>query len=276
MSTQPSTPAAAPLLVERDGGVVTVTLNRPDTLNALNVALKEALRDTLAELAADPDCRAVVLAGTGRGFCVGQDLREHVGLLESARAGTPATDLMDTVARHYNPIAGLLGTMPKPVVAAVRGTAAGAGAALAFLADFRVGGPGTRFVMAFAGVGLAADTGLSWTLPRLVGLARATELTLLGPTVRAAEADRLGLLTSLEESDEAVLPAARALAARLAAGPTVAYAQIKRELATGAAAGLADALATEADAQSICGATADHHAATAAFVAKRTPTFQGR
>ncbi len=275
MSTQPST-AAAPLLVERDGGVVTVTLNRPDTLNALNVALKEALRDTLAELAADPACRAVVLAGTGRGFCVGQDLREHVGLLESARAGTPATDLMDTVARHYNPIAGLLGTMPKPVVAAVRGTAAGAGAALAFLADFRVGGPGTRFVMAFAGVGLAADTGLSWTLPRLVGLAKATELTLLGPTVKAAEAHRLGLLTSLEESDQAVLGAARALAARLAAGPTVAYAQIKRELATGAAASLADALATEADAQSICGATADHHAATAAFVAKQTPTFQGR
>jgi 2-(1,2-epoxy-1,2-dihydrophenyl)acetyl-CoA isomerase len=276
MSTQPTTDASSggsPLLVERDGGVVTVTLNRPDTLNALDVALKEALRDTLASLAADPECRAVVLAGTGRGFCVGQDLREHVGLLESARAGA---GLMDTVAEHYNPIAHHLGTMPKPVVAAVRGAAAGAGAALAFLADFRVGGPGTRFVMAFAGVGLAADTGLSWTLPRLVGLAKATELTLLGGSVKADEAHRLGLLTTLEDSDDAVLPAAQALAARLAAGPTVAYAQIKRELATGASGTLAEALATEADAQSTCGATADHHAATAAFVAKQPPTFQGR
>jgi 2-(1,2-epoxy-1,2-dihydrophenyl)acetyl-CoA isomerase len=273
MSTQPDTATGSPLLVERDGGVVTVTLNRPDSLNSLNVALKEALRDTLAELAADPACSAVVLAGTGRGFCVGQDLREHVGVLESARGGAR---VMDTVAEHYNPIARHLGTMPKPVVAAVRGTAAGAGAALAFLADFRVGGPGTRFVMAFAGVGLAADTGLSWTLPRLVGLAKATELTLLGGTVEADEAHRLGLLTTLQDADEAVLPAAQALAARLAAGPTVAYAQIKRELATGAAGTLDEALAAEADAQATCGATADHHAATAAFVAKQTPTFEGR
>lgn len=272
MSTQPTT-AGPPLLVERDGGVATVTLNRPDSLNSLNVALKETLRDTLAALAADPDCRAVVLAGAGRGFSAGQDLREHVGLLESARAGA---DLMDTVAEHYNPIARNLGTMPKPVVAAVRGTAAGAGAALAFLADFRVGGPGTRFVMAFAGVGLAADTGLSWSLPRLVGLAKATELTLLGSTVKADDAYHLGLLTTLEDRDEAVLPAARALAARLAAGPTVAYAQIKRELAAGSSGTLDEALAVEAEAQSTCGATADHHAATAAFVAKQTPTFQGR
>jgi 2-(1,2-epoxy-1,2-dihydrophenyl)acetyl-CoA isomerase len=273
MTTPPE--ATRPLLVDRDGGVVTLTLNRPDSLNALDVALKEALRDALAELAADATCRAVVLAGTGRGFCVGQDLREHVGLLESARTGVPTANLMDTVARHYNPIATLLGTMPKPVVAAVRGTAAGAGAALAFLADFRVGGPATRFVMAFANVGLAADTGLSWTLPRLVGLAKATELTLLGPTVKAPEAHRLGLLTTLEDTDDAVLPQAHALAARLAAGPTTAYAQIKRELATGASATLPDALTTEADAQSICGTTTDHHTATTAFVTKQPPTFQG-
>ncbi|HEY3502928.1 MAG TPA: enoyl-CoA hydratase-related protein [Actinocatenispora sp.] len=261
----------APLAVERaDTGVATLTFRRPDSLNALSVALKEAFRDALAELAADPTCRALVLAGAGRGFCVGQDLREHV---ETLAAGG---DAMRTVHEHYTPIATLLGGMPKPVVAAVRGPAAGAGAALAFLSDFRIGGPGTSFSMSFAGVGLAGDTGISWSLPRLVGLAKATELTLLGTKVTADEAYRLGLLTELRETDDEVLPAATALATRLAAGPTVAYAQLKRELATGASGSLADALAVEADAQSISGATEDHRAATEAFVAKRRPTFHGR
>src|SRR5438045_9716871 len=120
--------------------------------------------------------------------------------------------------------------MRKPVVAAVRGMAAGAGASLALLADFRVGGPKTAFLMAFANVGLAGDTGVSWTLPRLVGHAKATELLLLAQPVPSADALRLGLLTTLTESDDEVLPAAQALAARLAAGPTTAYAAIKREL----------------------------------------------
>ncbi len=261
----------APLLVEHSAeGVATITLHRPESLNSLSIALKEALRDTLAEVAASPDCRAVVLTGAGKGFCVGQDLREHV---ESLKTGGEA---MRTVHEHYTPIAQILGTMPKPVVAAVRGTAAGAGAALAFLADFRIGGPGTKFAMSFAGVGLAGDTGISWSLPRLVGLAKATELTILGDKLDAAEAQRLGLLTRLMDSDDEVLPAATALATRLAAGPTVAYAQLKRELATGASHGLTEALAVEADAQAICGATADHHEATAAFVGKRTPEFHGK
>ncbi|GAA4207342.1 enoyl-CoA hydratase/isomerase family protein [Actinocatenispora rupis] len=261
----------APLLVERaDTGVTTLTFHRPESLNSLSVALKEAFRDALAELAADPACRAIVLAGAGRGFCVGQDLREHVETL------TSGGEAMRTVHEHYTPIATLLGAMPKPVVAAVRGPAAGAGAAIAFLSDFRIGGPGTSFSMSFADVGLAGDTGVSWTLPRLVGLAKATELTLLGDKVTAAEAYRLGLLTELRDTDDDVLPAATALATRLAAGPTIAYAQLKRELATGAGGTLADALAVEADAQAICGATGDHLEATEAFVAKRRPDFHGR
>ena len=125
-----------------------------------------------------------MLAGAGGAFCVGQDLREHAALLESGR-----TDL-DTVREHYNPIAQRLAGMPKPVVAAVRGMAAGAGASLALLADFRVGGPKTGFLMAFANVGLAGDTGVSWTLPRLVGHARAIELLLLAEPVKAPEALR--------------------------------------------------------------------------------------
>jgi 2-(1,2-epoxy-1,2-dihydrophenyl)acetyl-CoA isomerase len=259
------------LLVDRaDTGVVTLTFNRPESLNSLSVELKEALRDALRDAAADDGCRALLLAGAGRGFCVGQDLREHIESLDSG------ADPMRTVHEHYTPIAELLGGMPKPVVAAVRGPAAGAGAALAFLADFRIGGPGTSFSMSFAGVGLAGDTGISWSLPRLVGYAKATELTLLGTKVDAATADRLGLFTELVGADDEVLPTATALATRLAAGPTVAYGQLKRELATGASGSLRDALAVEADAQSICGATADHRAATEAFVAKRRPTFHGR
>jgi 2-(1,2-epoxy-1,2-dihydrophenyl)acetyl-CoA isomerase len=257
-----------PLLVSRADAVTTLTLNRPESLNSLDIALKQALLAQLRVAAADQAVRAVVLAGAGRAFCVGQDLREHTAILESGEAAP-----LDTVREHYGPIVQALAGMPKPVVAAVRGMAAGAGAGLAFLADLRVGGPGTGFLMAFANVGLAADTGVSFTLPRLVGHAKATELLLLAEPVRAAQAHRLGLLTQLVDSDEAVLTAAQELAARLAAGPTVAYAQLKRELAAGAA--LAEVLAVEASAQAICGATADHRDATAAFVAKQKPVFRG-
>lgn len=259
-----------PLLVDRSGGVVTLTFNRPEALNAFDVALKVALREALVEVEADPAVRALVLAGAGRAFCVGQDLREHVATLESG-GGDP----LGTVVAHFNPLVRSLAEFDKPVVAAVRGMAAGAGASLALLADFRVGGPSTAFLMAFANVGLAGDTGVSWTLPRLVGQAKAIEMLMLAEPVNAATAERLGLLTRLVGDDDLVLPAAQELAARLAAGPTVAYAQIKRQLAIGASGTLADALQAEAEAQRVCGETADHRAATAAFVAKQKPTFTG-
>jgi 2-(1,2-epoxy-1,2-dihydrophenyl)acetyl-CoA isomerase len=260
------------LLVERtETGVAILTLNRPDALNSLTDALKVALRDALADVAADESVRAVVLTGAGRAFCGGQDLREHAGSLD---AGTGSS--LSTVTEHYNPIATTLAGMPKPVVAAVNGMAAGAGASLALLADFRVGGPRTAFLMAFANVGLAGDTGISWSLPRIVGHAKATELLLLAEPVKAEAAAALGMLTRLAESDEDVLPTAVELADRLAAGPTVAYGQIKRELAAGGAGSLADALAVEAQAQTACGHTADHRNATAAFVAKQKPVYEGR
>ncbi|MFV2012200.1 MULTISPECIES: enoyl-CoA hydratase-related protein [unclassified Micromonospora] len=258
------------LIVDRRGAVVTLTLNRPDSLNSLNVELKEALRDALAEVETDPGCRAVLLTGAGRAFCVGQDLREHVETLESETA-----EPLDTVREHYNPIATRLAGLSKPVVAAVRGAAAGAGASLAMLADLRIGGPRTSFLMAFANVGLAMDTGASWALPRLVGYPRATELLLLAQPVPAAEAHRIGLLNQLVDDDEQILPVAHELAERLAAGPTVAYGAIKRALSIGASGSLADALAAETQAQSICGATTDHRQATAAFVAKQRPVFDG-
>src|SRR5688572_28479558 len=136
-----------PLLVSRDGAVTTLTLNRPDALNALDVPLKLALRGAVEEVRGDAGCRAVVLAGAGRAFCVGQDLREHVGSLTGP-------DPLATVTEHYNPLVLALAGLDRPVVAAVRGVAAGAGASLALLADFRIGGPKTGFLMAFANVGL--------------------------------------------------------------------------------------------------------------------------
>jgi 2-(1,2-epoxy-1,2-dihydrophenyl)acetyl-CoA isomerase len=260
-----------PLLVTYADGVTTLTMNRPDSLNSLNVALKEALIEAFAAAAADPECRAIVLAGAGRSFCVGQDLREHIEVLTAGDVNA-----LDTVVHHYNPLATALATMPKPVVAAVRGTAAGAGAAMALLADFRVGGPSTSLLMAFAGVGLAGDTGISWSLPRLVGTAKATELLLLAEPVPVEEADRLGLMTRVVDGDDAILPAAQALARKLAAGPTIAYGAIKLELLVGASGTLAEALAGEAEAQRQCGLTTDHVDAVTAFVAKKRPEFRGR
>jgi 2-(1,2-epoxy-1,2-dihydrophenyl)acetyl-CoA isomerase len=259
------------LLLDVADGVATVTLNRPESLNSLSIELKVALRDTLDTLAADPDVRAIVLTGAGRAFCVGQDLREHTQLLAEGSSAP-----LSTVREHYNPMALRIAGMPKPVIAAVRGMAAGAGAGLALLADFRIGGPRTAFLMAFANVGLAGDTAVSWTLPRLVGHAKATELLMLAEPVGVAEAARIGLLTTVVDDDDAVLPAAQSLAARLAAGPTIAYGQIKRELVTAESSTLAEALETEADAQTLTGATADHANSVAAFIAKQPLVFNGR
>jgi 2-(1,2-epoxy-1,2-dihydrophenyl)acetyl-CoA isomerase len=212
----------------------------------------------------------VVLTGAGRAFCVGQDLKEHSSTLSGA-----GEDLLRSMLEEYNPIAATLAGLDRPVVAAVRGIAAGAGASLALLCDFRVGGPGTGFLMAFAKVGLAGDTGASWSLPRLVGHAKATELLMLAETVPADEAFRLGLLTRLVDDDDQVLPAAQEFAARLAAGPTVAYGQIKRQLAVGGTGTLAETLDAEVQAQRAAGGTEDHRNATLAFLNKETPTFKG-
>jgi 2-(1,2-epoxy-1,2-dihydrophenyl)acetyl-CoA isomerase len=148
------------LRIERTEGVATLTLNRPESLNSLNLELKLAMLDALSELREDDTVRAIVLTGAGRGFCVGQDLAEHLGNLE---AGDP--ELKATVTNHYNPITLGLATMPKPVIAAVNGPAAGAGAGLALACDFRIASRSASFLLAFARVGLTLDTGISWLLP---------------------------------------------------------------------------------------------------------------
>jgi 2-(1,2-epoxy-1,2-dihydrophenyl)acetyl-CoA isomerase len=182
---------------------------------------------------------------------------------------------LDTVRQHYNPLVLAIRSMPKPVVAAVNGVAAGAGAGLAFACDLRVAAQGASFLMAFARVGLAADTGVSWTLPRLAGAGRAAELLMLAEPIRASQALELGLVNQVVQ-DTDLLTVAGALAARLAAGPTAAYAGIKEQLDYAAGHGLGEALDKEAEVQAALGRTEDHRAATFAFTRKQEPRFLGR
>jgi 2-(1,2-epoxy-1,2-dihydrophenyl)acetyl-CoA isomerase len=257
------------VLRQTDGAVATITINRPEARNALTASTKVALLEALRETAADPGVRAVILTGAGQAFCSGQDLREHADLL--AAGGAP----LNTVRDHYNPIIETVTTMPKPVIAALPGVAAGAGASLAFACDFRIAAERASLLLAFARVGLGADSGASWTLPRLVGSARAAELLMLAEPVDSATALRLGLLT-LVVPDEQLSAAAAELAARLAAGPTLAYAAIKQSLRYGATHGLSESLEKEAELQSRLGETEDHKASTQAFVNKQTPSYRGR
>jgi 2-(1,2-epoxy-1,2-dihydrophenyl)acetyl-CoA isomerase len=257
------------LRVEVGGGVAVLTLNRPESLNSLSLALKEALLTAVPALAADPSVRAVVLTGSGRGFCVGQDLREHAALLDSGQSP------LSSVSEHYNPLLLALSSMPKPVIAAVNGMAAGAGAGLAFACDFRIAARDAGFLIAFANVGLSLDSGVSWTLPRLVGHGRALALSLLADPIPAEAALEMGLVNAVVEPEH-LLPTALELATRFAAGPTAAYAAIKESIAFAAEHGFAAALAKEDELQTVMGATADHRTAVAAFLAKEKPVFLGR
>jgi 2-(1,2-epoxy-1,2-dihydrophenyl)acetyl-CoA isomerase len=257
------------VLLDVAGAVATITLNRPEGMNALTVEAKTALLSAVRSVADDPAVRAVVLTGTGRAFCVGQDLREHASLLD---AGDPAP--LSTVREHYNPLVTAIASMPKPVIAAVNGTAAGAGLGIACACDFRIGTAGARYTTAFAGIGLTADSGLSWTLPRLVGLGRATALLLLAEPFTTEQALEMGLLNAVVPADQ-VLTAATGLATRLAAGPTAAYAAIKESVAYAATATLMDALAKEDELQTRAGATTDHAGAVRSFLAKQPPVFSG-
>ena len=250
-------------------GVGTITLNRPDALNSLDSATKAALRDAVTAAAGDDSVRVIVLRGTGRAFCVGQDLREHAASLEAG------TGLSDTVREHYNPLLRALTSAPKPVIAAVNGVAAGAGAALAFAADLRIASDKAAFNLAFANIGLTADSGGSWTLPRLVGPAKALEMLMLPETIGIEQAQELGLVHRVVPAAE-LDAAVGELAAKMAAGPTTAYAALKKAVAFGLTHSLDETLELEADLQDECAATADHRNAVRAFLAKEKPTFIGR
>ncbi|GGX60821.1 enoyl-CoA hydratase family protein [Streptomyces hiroshimensis] len=254
-----------------DAGVATVTLARPGKLNALTFGAYADLRDLLPELARDGSVRALVLGGEGRGFCSGGDVDEIIG----------ATLAMDTgQLLDFNRMTGqtvrALRECPFPVVAAVHGVAAGAGAVLALAADFRVADPTARFAFLFTRVGLSGgDMGAAYLLPRVVGLGHATRLLMLGEPVRADEAERIGLISQLTEEGRAG-DAAQALARRLADGPALAHAQTKALLTAELDMPLAAAVELDAATQALLMNSADYAEFHAAFTEKRPPKWRGR
>lgn len=260
----------APVLLDLTDGVAVVTLNRPDAMNSLDVATKEALLEVLRQVADDPAARCVVLRGSGKAFCVGQDLKEHITLLKE-----DFDRVWETVADHYNPIVMLIATMNKPVIAAVNGVAAGAGAAFAFAADVRIMADGAGMNLAFSGIALSCDSGSSWSLPRLIGIAKAKDLLFFPRTVKSAECLELGMVNQVvpaEELDAVVMDMAR----KLAAGPTLSYGSMRQAIAYSAGHGLEESLAKEGEFMQLTGTSADHTGAVDAFIAKQKPVFDGR
>lgn len=267
--TESSTAPA--VLLDLTDGVATITLNRPDAMNSLDVATKELLLETITSVAEDPAARCVVLTGTGRAFCTGQDLKEHIRILESESSDV----LFRTVDEHYNPIVTALAGMAKPVIAAVNGVAAGAGASLAFACDLRILADSAGFNLAFANVALSCDTGASYHLQRLVGRAKALELLYFPRTLKAEESLEVGLATRVVPAED-LAGEVRTVAERLAAGPTVALGAMRQSVAYAAGHSFEEALAFESAMMTKTGATADHRAAVAAFVNKEKPVFEGR
>jgi 2-(1,2-epoxy-1,2-dihydrophenyl)acetyl-CoA isomerase len=260
--------AAPTVLVEHDDatGVSTITLNRPAALNSLTVPMKEALLAAFEMVATRRQTRSVVLTGAGRAFCAGQDLRE--------RLEPDAAPLGEEVRERYNPIVRAMTGLEKPIVAAVNGVAAGAGASLAMAADIRVAADTASFALAFGRVGLVPDSGATWLLPRLVGLTRAAELALLNEPVSAPDAVRLGLIGRVVPAGQ-LASAAREIAERLAAGAPRSLALTKRALLAAWDGDLDAALEREAELQDEVGRTKDHAEGMAAFLAKRPPRFTG-
>jgi 2-(1,2-epoxy-1,2-dihydrophenyl)acetyl-CoA isomerase len=250
---------------EDAGGVATITMLRPGLTHQSRRELLEVVR----EVAADGSVRAVVLTGTGRAFCVGQDLGQHVEALRGDAARS-----LSVVEEEYNPLVLALAALRVPVVVAVNGACAGAGLGIALAGDLRVAAAGAKFTTAFAGIGLSSDSGLASRLVHCVGGSRAAELLLLPEPFPAERAAEWGLVHRVVPPEQ-VLAGAQALAARLAAGPTAAYRAIKTVLATAATDSLEDTLALEARLQTDLGRTDDHREAVEAFLEKRAPVFTG-
>ncbi len=253
------------VLWEQEGGVATITLNRPEVLNAVNDRMAEELLEALRRAEREPEVRCVVLTGAGRAFCAGQDLRAREGEFSYAQH----------VRTRYVPLISKIQSLEKPVVAAVNGVAAGAGASLALACDLRVAAEEAAFLQAFARIGLVPDSGATYFLPRMVGLGKAFELCYLAEPLPAPEAARLGLVNWVVPGAQ-VLGKAKEVASRLAAGPTRAYGLTKRALYRNLHANLLDAMDYEAMLQDAAGRTQDHREGVQAFLEKRPPRFAGR
>jgi len=258
------------IMVDRKGGVMQITLNRPDRLNSFTAAMHEELAGVLEQAAEDARVRAVLLTGAGRGFCAGQDLADR-----AVAPGGPPVDLGASVERYYAPLIRRLTTMAKPVICAVNGVAAGAGANIALACDVVIAARSAKFIQSFANIGLIPDSGGTWILPRLVGQARALGLALTGEPLPAETAAAWGLIWKCVD-DAVLMDEAQALATRFADGPTRGLAETKRLIREASAYTLDTELDRERDAMRTLGGSVDYQEGVAAFIAKRPPQFTGR
>jgi 2-(1,2-epoxy-1,2-dihydrophenyl)acetyl-CoA isomerase len=258
------------VLISLEAGVQIVTLNRPEKLNALNREMHEQLAAALESARREAQIRAVLLTAAGRGFCTGQDLAER-----DVRPGSPPIDLSVSLGKHYNPLVRRMRELPKPILCAVNGVAAGAGANLALACDIVLAGRSASFVQAFSGLGLVPDAGGSYFLPRLVGTARAMGLALLAEKLSAEQAAEWGLIWKVVD-DASLAAEAGVLAAKLAQGPTKGYGLLKRAIYTSARNDLDAQLDLERDLQREAGLTDDYREGVMAFKEKRAPRFTGK
>ena len=258
------------VLVEKRAGYRVLTLNRPDRLNAVNIPLLEALNAALDDAAKDESCRALLLTGSGRAFCSGQDLNDRI-----PKGGQARVVVGETLQSHYHPAIEKIRALPYPVVAAVNGVAAGAGCNIALAADIILAGKSASFVQAFVRIGLIPDVGGTWILPRLVGLARARGLAMTGEPLPAEKAEQWGLIWKRVE-DAALMSEAEKLCAQFAKAPTYALGLMKRAFDASLGNDLKAQLQIEYESQRSAGATDDFMEGIRAFMEKRAPNFTGK
>jgi 2-(1,2-epoxy-1,2-dihydrophenyl)acetyl-CoA isomerase len=257
------------ILLARDNGLATITLNAPDRLNAVSCKMIAEIKLCWEELAADSAVRAVLLTGAGRGFCAGADLADP------DREASATADSGAALEKFFNPVVRAMRALPKPIVAAVNGVAAGVGMSFALASDIAIAGKSASFLQAFARIGLLPDGGSTWFLPRLVGDQRARALAMLAPQIPAEQAKQWGLIWDVVEDAE-LLPTATEIARKLADGPTLALARIKDALNRSTGNDLSAQLDVERDSQRALGRSDDFKEGVAAFLAKRRPDFKGK
>ncbi|MCX7363127.1 MAG: 2-(1,2-epoxy-1,2-dihydrophenyl)acetyl-CoA isomerase PaaG [Alphaproteobacteria bacterium] len=257
------------ILLAKADGLATITLNAPERLNAVSRKMIAELKTCWEELAVDTSVRAVMLTGAGRGFCAGADLADP------DREASATADSGAALEKYFNPVIRLMRTIPKPVVSAVNGVAAGVGMSFALASDIAIAGKSASFLQAFARIGLLPDGGSTWFLPRLAGDQRARALAMLAPQIPAEKARDWGLIWDVVEDAE-LMPKATEIALKLAAGPTLALARIKEALNQSSGNDLATQLDVERDAQRELGRSEDFKEGVAAFLAKRKANFKGK